>query len=528
MEDESHPHVRGGVAPHRGGLRIASAGFRFDPPSNHSDATPPSYGGLDYRVPGTPMRAVSGMRLPVADTERTRNHLLRRAGLGVGAAQQAAIAAQGLETWLADQLDPGLYDPSAVVINRWFPLAVADIDQTRRSVEKYAWDAQTEYAQATLARQLFSVRQVYEVVVDVFSNLLHVPTPSERAWDVGADYGNQVIRAHALGRYADMLHASARHPAMLRSLHNDESRGGVVNVDYARALLDLHTVRSCTEGDVRAAAMILSGRGYDPSTGRFSYGATNHAVGRVMVLGFESLNSSYIEGLEMGDDFIAHLARLPETARNVATRLAVRFIADSPSDAIIDHLARVYQARDTDIREVLLELFRSDEFWRATASKVRRPLEDIVGTVRASCVTTATATREGVADLYWTLRKMGHAPLGWDQPDGYPDVASAWRSTGHLGARWNLHRAIVSGWRKGLTPSAEFSRAVVPVEGTTVDAWVTELAWLTLGQEPTDQIRQAAYAFLGLAGYDLVPPALAPLAARMAAMMFNSHAYVVR
>ena len=83
-------------------------------------------------------------------------------------------------------------------------------------------------------------------------------------------------------------------------------------------------------------------------------------------------------------------------------------------------------------------------------------------------------------------------------------------------------------WRKGLTPSSEFSQAVIPVEGMTVDAWVTELAWLTLGQEPTDQIRQAAYAFLGLAGYDLVPPALTPLAARMAAMMFNSHAYVVR
>ncbi|RXW33097.1 DUF1800 domain-containing protein [Propioniciclava flava] len=526
MEDEAHSHVHLGVGSRRGGLRVANAGFRFDgPASTHHDASAPAD---DYRLPGVPMRAVSGMRLPVADTERTRNHLLRRAGLGVGAAQQTVIAAQGLENWLADQLEPDLYDPSAVVINRWFPLAVADIQQTRRSVEKYAWDGQTEYAQATLARQLFSVRQVYEVVVDVFSNLLHVPTPSDRAWDTGADYGNQVIRAHALGRYADMLHAAARHPAMLRSLHNDESRGGVVNVDYARALLELHTVRACTEGDVRAAAMLLSGRGYDASTGRFSYGATNHAVGRVVVLGFESLNSSYLDGLEVGDAFIAHLARLPETARNVASRLAVRFISDSPSDAIVDHLARVYLAHDTDIREVLIELFRSDEFWRSTASKVRRPLEDIVGTVRAACVTPATASREGVADLYWTLRKMGHAPLGWDQPDGYPDVASAWRSTGHLGARWNLHRAIVSGWRKGLTPSSEFSQAVIPVEGMTVDAWVTELAWLTLGQEPTDQIRQAAYAFLGLAGYDMVPPALTPLAARMAAMMFNSHAYVVR
>jgi uncharacterized protein (DUF1800 family) len=151
--------------------------------------------------------------------------------------------------------------------------------QIRASIKKYSWDAMFEYAQATLARQIWSRRQVYEVMVDFWANHLNLPMPSDAAWDLGTSYHNDVIRRHALGSFTDMLLAAMRHPAMLAYLDNNQSTRTSVNENLGRELLELHTVGvqgGYTETDVRNSAYILTGRTVDGDTGTFRYDPKRH------------------------------------------------------------------------------------------------------------------------------------------------------------------------------------------------------------------------------------------------------------
>ncbi|MDO5052259.1 MAG: DUF1800 domain-containing protein [Pseudoclavibacter sp.] len=497
--------------------------------ASQSEATPVS-AGFDPQLP--PGRTVGAVSVPVADSPEARRHLLQRAGYGVGAKAEAEIEAAGLDAWLAQQLDPTMPDPADGLVRSWFPLSAADIPTTRGSIKEYSWDGMYEVSSATLARQMFSSRQIYEVVVDVMSNLLHVTIPSEFAWDSSADYANTVIRANAFGSYRDMLLASARHPAMLRYLNNTESVDGTINENYGRELLELHTVGvdgGYTEDDVKAAAVILSGRRVDPKTGAFVYQPEHHATGQVKVLDFSDPNADANAGLELGDRYVAYLAGLPQTARTVARKLAVRFISDSPSEASVEHLAQVYLQNDTQLLPVLTELFRLEEFWRTSGSKVRRPLEDVVGSVRAIDVRPEACNAKAITELRYEIGVMGHAPLGWVPPNGYPDVASAWMSASQLIRRWNLHRVLVNGWREGFEPSDEFNRAMVPAPGSTVDQWIESVCALTVGGPPSDQIRQASYAFLNAGGADPADtPDMLRLAPHFVAVVLNSPSFAIR
>ncbi|WP_170224577.1 DUF1800 family protein [Actinokineospora cianjurensis] len=115
------------------------------------------------------------------------------------------------------QLDPAaIPDPEADRVWRAFPTAAMSAREVRGAVKEYSWDAMVAYAQATLARQLFSRRQVFEVVVDFWANHLTVPMPSDVSWDVGCSYHNDVIRGHALGTFTDLLTAAMRHPGLVQ------------------------------------------------------------------------------------------------------------------------------------------------------------------------------------------------------------------------------------------------------------------------------------------------------------------------
>ena len=160
--------------------------------------------------------------------------------------------------------------------------------QVQASQERFTWDAMFEVGAATLARQMWSKRQLFEVIVDFWANHLNVSTPGDGAWDVSGSWHRDVIRKHALGSFTDMLLASGRHPAMLRYLANDASKKDSVNENLGRELLELHTVgvgSGYTEADVRNSAYILTGRTVT-STGLFSYDPSAHWTGAVKVLGF--------------------------------------------------------------------------------------------------------------------------------------------------------------------------------------------------------------------------------------------------
>ncbi|MEO3937087.1 DUF1800 family protein [Dermatophilaceae bacterium Soc4.6] len=421
-------------------------------------------------------------------------HLARRATFGPRPSDITDIRTLGIDAWLSRQLAPETI-PDTAADQAWglFPLAGASAADIQAGLPLYSWDAEWMTAQATLARQILSQRQLYEQVVDVLANHLHVAVPCE-AWDTAPSYITQVIRPYAMGRYRDLLLAAMRHPAMMQYLNNDVSSKALVNENLGRELLELHTVgfgAGYTEAEVVASAKVLTGRMV--SNGRFVYRPEYHWTGPLSVMGWSSTNATAAGGLAVGDDYLTYLANHPSTARTIARKLAVRFVSDQPPASLVDRMAAAYLAHDTDLRAVLDCLFHSPEFWASTGQKSRRPLEDVVGAARVLDMRPGPDTRAVIETLYWVVRSNGHAPLGWDPPNGYPDVAAAWNNAGNLVNRWTMHRALVNNWWQGMTVTAMLD--LVPLRaGLTAGQWVDELSLRLLGQKMTTARRDAVVA----------------------------------
>jgi uncharacterized protein (DUF1800 family) len=315
---------------------------------------------------------------------------------------------------------------------------------------------------AAVARACWSRRQLFEVMVDFWSNHLNVTCPSSGVWDSRVDYDRTVIRAHALGRFADMLKASAAHPAMLTYLDNRVSTKDNPNENYGRELMELHTVGLVyTEQDVRQAAVLLTGRTVDAATGLYRYDAARHATGAVTILGFQHANAT--NGEAASTAFLEYLAMHPKTAERIATKLCVRFVADEPPASLVATLAKVYLDNRTAIAPVLKALFTSEEFAKAANAKAKTPLEDIAGTVRILGLGPDATGTDGIRALYQILDKAGHGPMRWEPPNGYPDVAAAWASPSGFVVRWNAHLNLAAGWYpKQLTRTTPLLNQLVP------------------------------------------------------------------
>jgi len=402
----------------------------------------------------------------------------------------------GVDAWLAGQLDPALPDPVGDAVRTKFPGAFPPAGQDAAA---QGWPSSTTSAACTLALQATSSRQLFEVVVDVFTNLLYVQTP-EKTGIAAPDYYLNVIRRYAFGRYADMLQAAMRHTAMLVYLDNHESTKASVNENLGRELLELHTVgvaAGYTEADVRNSSYILSGRGMNPADWGFRYTAADHWTGPVSVLGFSSVNDSAAGGLAVGDAYIAYLASHPATARTVARELATRFVADNPPDALVARMAEAYLANDTRIVPMLTVLFSSTEFWSSSGAKTRRPLEDHIAVVRQLGPDLGSDLPAGFEALSWVLSRQGHAPWDWSAPNGYPDVAAAWLSPSGVFARWNLHWDFAFGWT-ALKPDPARLAGFRPTSGQTNGQWIDSLADRVTGQPLPAAERSAALGYLGL------------------------------
>ncbi|HXV94542.1 MAG TPA: DUF1800 domain-containing protein [Pseudonocardia sp.] len=455
----------------------------------------------------------------ILDTDRPELHLLRRATFGPSPEDVAEIERLGIDGWLSAQLDPDRIDDRvAEDVWRRFRTVSMSPAQIQGAIRRYSWDAMFEYGQATLARQMWSRRQLHEVMVDFWANHLNVTMPSDGCWDVGTSYHNDVIRANALGDFTEMLLAAMRHPAMLRYLDNNQSRKESLNENLGRELLELHTCgveAGYTEDDVFASAAILSGR--TDEDGEFRYDAGRHYTGPVTVLGFSSANGSAEGGLEVGDEYLRYLATHPSTATRIARKLAVRFVSDTPPPSLVERLAAAYLDNGTQIVPVLETLFRSSEFWSQVGQKTRRPLENLVASARTLGVTPGSDPVKGIGTLYWMLRDSGHQPLAWGPPNGYPDVAAAWSSAGGMLRTWNTHRGLVGGWWKELGYTAPQDLVTEPP--ATVGEYLDRLCERLTLQRFAPEHRAALAEFVGATedaavdGSDLVRllPQVAPL-----------------
>ena len=436
--------------------------------------------GVDAAIAAPAVAAAGPTELISADPIA---HLLRRATFGPTPDSLVEATRLGVAGWLEKQLNPAAIDDSALdaLLTR-LPLANADIATVRAKLAVHSYDAFGQLGRAAVARAIWSNRQLFETVAMFWANHLHVAAPSSGVWDSRSDYDGSVTRKHALGRFSDMLKASARHPAMLTYLNQRNSSKAHPNENYARELMELHTVGMVyTEADVQAAARLLTGMTVG-TAGAYAYSPARHATGPVTVLGFSHPNATADAGESAVTEFLDYLAVHPATAQRIATKLCVRFVADEAPGTLVAKLAKVYLDNGTAIAPVLRALFTSPEFAASLGQKVRTPFEDLTAAVRTLGLGIEPSGTKALDALYNTLVKMGNAPSRWSPPDGFPDVAAAWASPSAFLLRCNSHLSLAAGWYpKQLTRPADMLKALVPVLPATYGGLVEALAKRLIG-----------------------------------------------
>lgn len=472
------------------------------------------------------------------DEREAAAHLLNRFAYGPRPGQIEEVLRTGLERWFERQLAAGFPDRevgerlrelpalemSPAEIARRYPAPGrvlvearregvipedaeraspdgADRRSLRAGVREWALDrgyhSQRELTGQLMTQKLYraveSENQLVEVMTDFWFNHFNVSLTDRQARGYLLSYERDAIRPHALGKFRDLLGATARHPAMLLYLDNARSAapagaatpleeeigrlprrrpgfGGMVNEEaeerrrrrpeglnenYARELLELHTLGvdgGYTQEDVVQVARAFtgwtllppgrarraSGMGFQ-AEGEFLFRADLHDAGEKVVLGRRLPPG---RGIEDGEQVLDLLAAHPATARHLAAKLAVRFVSDRPPEALIDRLSAVYLRSGGDLRSLLRAIAGSPEFWsrEAVAAKIKSPFELAVSAIRA--LDGQIEDPRGTLD--W-IRQMGQPLYACPAPTGYPDRAEAWVNTGALLSRMNFGLQLASG-----------------------------------------------------------------------------------
>jgi hypothetical protein len=384
------------------------------------------------------------------------SHLLSRFAFGPTIGSRTYIKNCGADAWYKSQVTAGTtyggYSANTTIAAQGPLLSKSPYDvrqYLKAKGNEYGWDAMNQLTEVTLGLQAWSGAQLYETLVDFFSNHLNVPNHNGDVWNTRHAYDLDVIRQNAMGSFTTMLLASAKHPAMLIYLNLADSTKTAVNENYGRELLELHTVGlQYSENDVKNAAKLLTGRTLDNNQ-HYVYDDYVHATGAVQILGFSHANTSAPGGEKAGDDFLRYLAAHPYTATRLAQKLCVRFVSDTPSSGLVAAVAKAYSDSHTQILPMVSTILRSAEFWQSRGKKVRRPAENVVATLRVLGVGVSNWS-DALTSLHWLTADMGNCPLDWPAPNGYPDVAAAWRSAGNLLDVWKTHLGLTGGWWKGL------------------------------------------------------------------------------
>ncbi|MGN6605514.1 MAG: DUF1800 domain-containing protein [Jatrophihabitans sp.] len=383
-------------------------------------------------------------------------HVLNRLAFGPTPGHRAWIAKHGIDAWFVAQVSAGRSQPiyagnaKVAAVGPLLKLNPADLrDWLTNNGDEYGWDAMDQLTRVTVGLQAWSSAQLYEVLVDFFSNHLNVANHRGDLWVTRHTHDRDVVRKYALGTYTDMLLASARNPAMLNYLTLADSTKSHVNENYGRELLELHTVGlHYTESDVVNAAKALTGRTLDEHQ-HYLFDDYIHPTGPLKVLAWTHPNADATQGEAVGDSLLRYLAAHPATAQRLATKLCQRLVSDTPSAALVNAVAQAYLEYGTAIVPMVRTIFHSTEFWQSRGMKVKRPFENVVSTIRALAITPSNYEK-ALETLHWVGRSVDHLPLEWPAPNGYPDVAAAWRSSGDLLRLWDYHLGFVGGWFDGL------------------------------------------------------------------------------
>jgi len=387
--------------------------------------------------------------LPVHDEADLILHTLRRSTFGPTAHELSDARQLGLEGWIEQQLAPASLDLSGVDqrLAEYSTLTLSPAELL--GLDRNGLVAR-ELTAATLTRQIFSPAQLYEGMVDFWTNHFNIHAFSQPVLFLKGQDDREVIRPHALGNFPDLLRASAHSPAMLVYLDNARSQQPSPNENYARELLELHSLGvdgGYTHTDIEAVARAFTGwtvgtlRQSAGQAGKFVYRPAWHDEDPKTALG-----QTLPGGKQDGDRVLDILAEHPSTAHFVATKLCRRFVADSPPGSLVGRVADSYLQTGGDVPAMLRTILYSEEFAASAGLKLKRPLDFAVSAIR---VTGADGRLDRV--LGFTLEALGQVPYGWPGPDGYPEYAAAWTSTSQSLYRWNLALNLTSGLLPGLS-----------------------------------------------------------------------------
>lgn len=385
--------------------------------------------------------------------------LLCRATFGLTPGLVADARGKTGRQWLDAQLRPGaIPDLTVEQLRRRYPvlsLSTADVVSKAKAEGRPGnWDQMRALNETSVGRAIWGRRQLLERMVDFWSNLLAVTSPSDNVWATRADYEATALRPNALGSYRALLRGAIHHPAMLMYLNNDISSKTKPNENLGRELLELHTVgvgAGYSETDVLNSARILTGLSRDWTTQAYVYRPSWHYAGPVSVLGFRDPNPSS-DGQAVVVAYLDYLARHPATATRICRTLCEYFVADTPPAALVTRMAAVYTRNDTAIPPVLREMFLSPEFEAGADKKIRRPAEQVYAAMRTLGVwPDKGAGTKGIEWLRWSIGSMANEPNAWPTPDGYPTSAEEWRSAGAMLTRFNVVMTLAQGWQKDLT-----------------------------------------------------------------------------
>ena len=422
---------------------------------------------------------------------------LRRASFGVDSATLARYQQLGRKAWLDEALadrNDTLPEPIQQLLDGYQALntppqqlveqyrdqmkqvkAMPDGDakvaakkEEQRAGRKLLRQAQ----QAELLHAIYGSNPLKEQMVWFWLNHFSVYGAKGPVKLLAADYEEHVIRPHALGKFRDLVMATLQSPAMLVYLDNAQNAKGKVNENYARELMELHTLgvgSGYTQQDVQQLALILTGVGvmrpHQMKNGRrfarfggtrpgvvqrglFEFNPARHDDSDKTFLGHR-IHGGGFEEVEQAVDLIVSQ---PACARFVSRQLAQYFVADDPPPALVDAMARTFQRSDGDIAAVLRTLFTSKELTATAGSKFKDPMQFLVSAMRVSLDGRPISNAQ---PLVGALQQMGEPIYGRITPDGWPLDSASWSGSGQMAKRFDIAGMIGSGRSRLFEPAAD-------------------------------------------------------------------------
>lgn len=403
---------------------------------------------LAVQAKGSTEGAANGAGLKVLPPPPDPIYLLvRRMGYGIAPGEIEAARQAGYNAWLEYQLNPSainVSDIEAAIAEQLPTVAMTQQQLNQYYAERDGNDiiAGGQLSLASVIRRTYSGRQLYERMVEFWSDHFHTSIDDGLTRRYKTVEDRNVMRVHALGRFRDLLGGSAKSPAMLFYLDNALNRAVGPNENYARELLELHTLGvsgGYSEADVKEVARAFTGwtvNRFGQGDNFFVFSTRDHDYAPKTILGRSFPGG---RGIEEGEEVLDMLASHPSTALFLSTKLARRFVSDNPPSTLVDRLAQTFLSSGGDIKTWLRALFGSPEFLASADQKVTRPLDYVIGTIRTLLPFTLPQYYRVIFDV---LEILGQRPFAWPAPNGYPDVGPYWVNTSALLNRWNFAFAL--------------------------------------------------------------------------------------